>query len=56
MITVENCIKVLIRAKKMYDSKSVIVKLIKIIVKRESLKVAVEEIDIDEDTKDKSKN
>ena len=47
MITVENCIKVLVRAKKMYDSKSVIVKLIKMIVKRENLKIMVEEKDIE---------
>lgn len=38
MITVENCIKVLVRAKKMYEGKSIIVKLLRMIIKREQLK------------------
>jgi hypothetical protein len=38
MVTVENCIKVLVRAKKMYDAKNAIVKLIRMIIKREVMK------------------
>jgi hypothetical protein len=38
MVSVENCIKVLVRAKKMYDAKSVIMKILKLIIKRETLK------------------
>jgi hypothetical protein len=38
MVNVENCIKVLVRAKKMYEAKNAIMKILKLIIKRETLK------------------
>ncbi len=43
MVTVENCIKVLIRGKKMYDGKNVIVKILKMIIRRERIKKELKE-------------
>ncbi|CDW88704.1 UNKNOWN [Stylonychia lemnae] len=37
-ITVENCIKVLVRAKKMYEARTIMIKIIKLVIERESLK------------------
>lgn len=42
MITVENCIKVLVRAKKMYEAKNEILKILKLIIKRENLKKEIQ--------------
>ena len=38
LVSIENCMKVLVRAKKMYESRNIIVKLIRMILRKESLK------------------